>query len=130
MNRRSLRVGLATAFCLLLVTGCSYSEAATGNTKHWVTNKVVQPSSLPNAVVQFVDRAGEKVGDAHPKIVYAKTDIDDATQKPMYQINITGDFTYGSHQAKELPMIVLADGSAGAFTDPNDNAFNKINLNK
>ncbi|GMA50036.1 hypothetical protein GCM10025857_13930 [Alicyclobacillus contaminans] len=94
-----------------------------------MTNQTVQPSALPNSVVQFVDKAGSAVGDSHPKVVSVTTDYD-VTQKPMYRIDITGNFTYGTHHATQLAMIVLADGSAGAFVDPKDDAFNHINLNK
>jgi hypothetical protein len=56
--------------------------------------------------------------------------MDDATGKPMYHLVIVGDFTYGSDHTSQLQMIVDADGGAGAFTDPNDNVIDQINLNK
>ncbi|QSO48463.1 hypothetical protein [Alicyclobacillus mengziensis] len=126
--KRFLGIVLLVGICALSVAGCSIP--VNNVTNHWVNNKTVSPSSLPSVVVQFVDRAGAKVGDPHPKIINATTDTDDATQKPMYSLVIAGSFTYGTHHANKLPMIVLADGTAGDFVSPTDNTFNKIPLFK
>lgn len=113
--------------CVISLAGCS-TTSGSNTTNKWVDNKTVNPSSLPSAVVQFVDQAGAKVGDPHPKIMSIKT-YTDVSLKPGYRIEISGAFTYGTDHAHELQMIVLRDGSAGAFTDPYDNTFNKIQLN-
>ncbi|MCF8568553.1 hypothetical protein LLE49_27930 [Alicyclobacillus tolerans] len=125
---RSIKLGIITGACVFLLAGCS--PFINTNKPQWKIGQTVQTSTLPSAVVQFVDKAGQRIGDVHPKITRATTDIDDATQKHMYRLEITGDFTYMSHHATELSMIVDADGGAGAFVYPNDNAFNQINLNK
>ena len=125
---RSMKLGIITGACVFLLAGCS--SFINTNKPQWKIGQTVQTSTLPSAVVQFVDKAGQRVGDVHPKITSATTDIDDATQKHMYRLEITGNFTYMSHHATELSMIVDADGGAGAFVYPNDNAFNQINLNK
>lgn len=110
----------------LILSGCSVSPSKSAS--NWVNNKTIKPSGLPSAVVQFVDRAGAKVGDPHPEIVIATTDTDEATQKPMYDLVISGSFTYDHIHTNQLPMIVLADGSAGDFTSPKYNVINKIPL--
>lgn len=126
---RSVKLGIITGACVLLLAGCSSFNLNT-NKSQWKVGRTIRTSTLPSAVVQFVDKAGQRIGDAHPKIISATTDIDDPTQKHMYRLEITGNFTYGSQHATELPMIVDADGGAGAFVDPNANAFDRINLNQ
>lgn len=119
----ALVVGL---ICPIVISGCAKIQP--NSTSTWVNNKTVKASALPAAVVQFVDRAGAKIGDPYPKIVSAATDTDEATQKPMYDLVISGSFTYDHIHTNQLPMIVLADGTAGDFTSPKYNVFNKIPL--
>lgn len=126
--KRSVGVAVSAGICAIVLAGCSTTQSS-NTAANWVDNQAIRPSSLPPAVVRFVDRAGAKVGDSHPKITRVET-YTDVTLKPGYRLEISGAFTYGTDHAQELQMIVLKDGSAGAFTDPKDNTFNKINLNK
>lgn len=92
-----------------------------------VTNQIgqkVEPSKLPTAVVQMVDAESNRFGETNPKIVDVTTDIDDATQKPMYQITIDGNFVSGNEHKTQLHMIVLKDGSRGGVRT-GDKAFDE-----
>lgn len=119
-------------FGLVALAGCSTITQLTGDSTGTATSisKHVNPSRLPAAVVRFVDKTGQIIGDGHPAITSAKTDVDDATQKPSYDLVIQGSFRYHNHHASRLHMFVLADGSAGEITDPSpeNQAFDTIKL--
>lgn len=123
--KRSLLFGLYTIVFLSLA-GCG-TTSGTGGIDQVVTNNIgqkVEPSQLPIAVVQMVDKESSRFGDKNPKIVGVTTDIDDASQKPMYQITINGNFVSGSEHKTLLHMIVLKDGSRGGVRT-GDRAFDE-----
>jgi len=123
--KKSIWVGLG-AIVILTLAGCG-TTSGTGGIDQTVTNETgqkVEPSQLPTAVVQLVDKESSRFGVKNPKIVGVTTDIDDATQKPMYQITIDGNFVSGSEHQTQLRMIVLKDGSRGGVRT-GDKAFDE-----
>jgi hypothetical protein len=98
---------LISAPLLSILTGCGSQKDT------WVIGQNVDPSQLPAVVVQMVDKEAGRLGNKNPKIVSVTTDVDDATHKPMYQIDVEGNFTSGGKHRNHLHMIVLKDGSRG-----------------